>query len=131
MAVIPGSASRPMCSIFRAATANRRSARATCAKPVPSLKTSTAAGTAIRRDDERVTLPSYRELRMSGVRRWGYLVRSRVRASRPERAMLGSMLGRFAAVLLLAGALGGCGYDAVVHSWFDRSGGPEPLASQK
>jgi LysM domain len=94
------------------------------------LKISTAAGTAIRRDDERVTLPSYRELQMSGVRRWGHLLRNCVRRRRPERRLL----GRLAAVLALAGtmgALGGCGYDAVVHSWFDRSGGPEPPSSQK
>jgi hypothetical protein len=35
-------------------------------------------------------------------------------------------------VLWLGASAGGCGYDAVVHSWFDRTGGPEQqTASQK
>src|SRR6266481_2347578 len=53
MAAIPDCASRPMCSIFRAATANRRSVRSICGGPKAGRansrsRTSTAAATSIR-----------------------------------------------------------------------------------
>jgi hypothetical protein len=39
---------------------------------------------------------------------------------------------RFGAVLWLGASAGGCGYDAVLHSWLDRTGGPEQqMTSQK
>jgi LysM repeat protein len=42
------------------------------------------------------------------------------------------LLHRVAAVLCLGASVAGCGYDAVVHSWFDRTGGPgQQMASQK
>jgi len=61
---------------------------------------------------------------MISVRRRGDLMRSRGRAR--------GLAYRLAAVLWLGASVGGCGYDAVVHSWFDRTGGPDQkMASQK